>query len=68
MARAFYDGLLGIREVAKPPRLAVRGGCWFEDGDLTAAGVGVEAEEMEGYLRVYIHDPFGNRLELLEPR
>lgn len=25
-ARAFYDGLLGIREVAKPPRLAVRGG------------------------------------------
>ncbi len=100
VARAFYDGLLGVGEVPKPPHLAIRGGCWFENGDLkihlgveenfrpalkahpallvedlpgliaklTAAGVGVEAEEMEGYLRVYIHDPFGNRLELLEPR
>jgi catechol 2,3-dioxygenase-like lactoylglutathione lyase family enzyme len=29
-ARAFYDGLLGLKEVAKPPHLAVRGGCWFE--------------------------------------
>ena len=29
-AAAFYDGLLGIPRVAKPPELAVRGGCWFE--------------------------------------
>ena len=29
-ARAFYDRLLGISEVAKPPHLAARGGCWFE--------------------------------------
>lgn len=29
-ARAFYDGLLGLKEVAKPPHLAARGGCWFE--------------------------------------
>jgi catechol 2,3-dioxygenase-like lactoylglutathione lyase family enzyme len=27
--RAFYAGLLGLTEKAKPPRLAVRGGCWF---------------------------------------
>lgn len=29
-ARAFYGGLLGMREVAKPAPLAARGGCWFE--------------------------------------
>jgi catechol 2,3-dioxygenase-like lactoylglutathione lyase family enzyme len=33
-ARAFYDLLLGIPEVAKPPHLAVRGGCWFESGSV----------------------------------
>ena len=29
-ARGFYTGVLGLTEVAKPPPLAVRGGCWFE--------------------------------------
>jgi hypothetical protein len=33
-ARAFYQDLLGIPEIAKPPHLAVRGGCWFERGSL----------------------------------
>lgn len=28
-ARAFYGGLLGFSEAAKPPALAARGGCWF---------------------------------------
>ncbi|WP_028065823.1 VOC family protein [Solirubrobacter soli] len=28
-ARAFYGGLLGLREVEKPPALAARGGVWF---------------------------------------
>lgn len=41
-ARAFYCGVLGMAERAKPPHLAVRGGCWFH-----ATGVelhlGVEA-------------------------
>jgi catechol 2,3-dioxygenase-like lactoylglutathione lyase family enzyme len=32
LARAFYGGVLGIPEVPKPPSLAGRGGCWFEDG------------------------------------
>ncbi|HXL91721.1 MAG TPA: glyoxalase [Streptosporangiaceae bacterium] len=27
--RAFYSGVLGLQEVAKPPVLAARGGCWF---------------------------------------
>lgn len=31
-ARGFYQGVLGIPEVAKPPHLASRGGCWFEHG------------------------------------
>ena len=42
-ARAFYSGLLGLPERAKPAELARRGGCWFE-----APGVkvhlGVEAD------------------------
>ena len=29
-ARGFYATLLGLPERAKPPRLAARGGCWFE--------------------------------------
>jgi catechol 2,3-dioxygenase-like lactoylglutathione lyase family enzyme len=97
-ARAFYAGLLGVPEVAKPEHLAKRGGVWFEtdrvkihlgvDRDfraatkahpalvvsglralvarLRAAGVVVVEEAMEGYDRVYVSDPFGNRLELME--
>jgi catechol 2,3-dioxygenase-like lactoylglutathione lyase family enzyme len=100
-ARAFYQGLLGIPEVAKPPHLAVRGGCWFEHGalkvhlgvdpafiparkahpafiaddlarlvaTLTAHGHRTtEDQPLDGYARVYVDDPFGNRLELMEPR
>jgi hypothetical protein len=34
---------------------------------LTAAGVAVNDDEpLEGYLRVYVDDPFGNRIELME--
>jgi catechol 2,3-dioxygenase-like lactoylglutathione lyase family enzyme len=100
-ARAFYAGLLGIPELAKPPALAARGGAWFERGpvkvhlgvdpdfrparkahagllasgldalieELRRAGYDVTTDEpLEGYLRVYVNDPFGNRLELMEPR
>ncbi|MGQ0831642.1 MAG: VOC family protein [Microthrixaceae bacterium] len=99
-ARTFYDGVLGISEVPKPPHLAARGGCWFEN-DKVKIHLGVEQdfraakkahpallvsdldhlvarlrdahvdvvddEPLEGYERVYVHDPFGNRLELMEP-
>lgn len=35
---------------------------------LRAAGYVVSDDEsLPGYSRVYVHDPFGNRLELLEP-
>ncbi len=34
VAVAFYEGLLGIEHVPKPPDLAARGGCWFESGEL----------------------------------
>lgn len=30
--RAFYTGVLGMAELAKPPVLAGRGGCWFSAG------------------------------------
>lgn len=99
-ARAFFRDLLGFHEVAKPPVLAARGGCWFragalelhlgvedqfrparkahpailcEDfdalvGRLESAGVEVRPEaELPGFRRVYVDDPFGNRLELLAP-
>jgi catechol 2,3-dioxygenase-like lactoylglutathione lyase family enzyme len=29
-ATEFYEGLLGVPRVAKPPHLETRGGCWFE--------------------------------------
>jgi catechol 2,3-dioxygenase-like lactoylglutathione lyase family enzyme len=36
--------------------------------ELVAAGVEVRADEpLEGYHRAYVADPFGNRIELLEP-
>jgi catechol 2,3-dioxygenase-like lactoylglutathione lyase family enzyme len=100
-ARAFYQGLLGIAEISKPSRLAARGGCWFEAGevklhlgveqafaparkahpafivdDLTAliddlkhAGYRlVEDEPLDGYDRIFVDDPFGNRIELMQPK
>lgn len=40
-ARAFFTGPLAMTEVAKPPTLAARGGCWFRGGGLEVH-VGVE--------------------------
>jgi catechol 2,3-dioxygenase-like lactoylglutathione lyase family enzyme len=31
-ARAFYGEILGLKELTKPPNLAVRGGVWFALG------------------------------------
>lgn len=42
-ARRFYADILGIPEVAKPPHLAKRGGCWFEHGALKVH-LGVEQD------------------------
>jgi catechol 2,3-dioxygenase-like lactoylglutathione lyase family enzyme len=99
-ARAFYQGMLGLAEITKPPHLAARGGCWFENGAVTLhlgvdknfvaarkahpafivdslaaleaklkqAGYKVsEDEPIEGCDRRHVDDPFGNRIELIEP-
>jgi catechol 2,3-dioxygenase-like lactoylglutathione lyase family enzyme len=98
-ARGFYRDVLGLPERPKPPALAKRGGCWFEnesvrihlgvDEEFRAATKAhpallvrelraiVEAcraggfpvtsgEPLPGYRRVYVRDPFGNRIELME--
>jgi catechol 2,3-dioxygenase-like lactoylglutathione lyase family enzyme len=99
VARAFYEGLLGLTEATKPPNLAARGGCWFENGSVKVH-LGVDAnfapsrkahpgfvvddlsnlcaslekagfptvsdEPLEGYLRKYVSDPFGNRIEFMQ--
>jgi catechol 2,3-dioxygenase-like lactoylglutathione lyase family enzyme len=39
--RDFYAGVLGFQEVAKPPALAARGGCWFR-GNGIELHLGVE--------------------------
>lgn len=99
-ATAFYEGLLGLRRVPKPPHLEVRGGCWFVGEDVQLH-LGVEADfrparkahpallvsgltdlvealrdgganvysdqPLQGFERVYVDDPFGNRIELMEP-
>jgi catechol 2,3-dioxygenase-like lactoylglutathione lyase family enzyme len=98
-ARKFYRETLGIPETVKPPDLAVRGGCWFEDGELkihlgveknfvparkahpafivedlaaltsalVKAGYPVSHDvPLEGYDRIFVDDPFGNRIELMQ--
>ena len=40
-ATAFYEGVLGIPRVAKPPNLEPRGGCWFQS-DSTRLHLGIE--------------------------
>jgi catechol 2,3-dioxygenase-like lactoylglutathione lyase family enzyme len=100
-AVAFYEAILGVRQVSKPDDLAKRGGCWFECGSvkvhlgvepdfrparkahpafivdnldelvkaLSARGHRLEkAEPLQGYDRIYVDDPFGNRIELLQVR
>jgi len=42
-ARAFFVGVLGMNESAKPENLAQRGGCWFASGDVQIH-LGVEDE------------------------
>jgi catechol 2,3-dioxygenase-like lactoylglutathione lyase family enzyme len=42
-ARTFYGEILGLREIAKPPALADRGGVWFELGT-QELHVGVEQD------------------------
>jgi catechol 2,3-dioxygenase-like lactoylglutathione lyase family enzyme len=63
---------LGVEQDFRPakkahPALLVHGLPELVDR-LRSAGVPVvDDEPLEGYDRVYVSDPFGNRLELLEP-
>jgi catechol 2,3-dioxygenase-like lactoylglutathione lyase family enzyme len=100
-ARAFYCGLLGLREIAKPLSLQGRGGFWVEVGDaqvhigtedgadryttrahlayqvddvaawrerLESAGVAIgDSVPIPGYERFEFRDPFGNRVEFIQP-
>jgi catechol 2,3-dioxygenase-like lactoylglutathione lyase family enzyme len=96
-ARAFYGGVLGLEEIAKPQPIRARGGVWFRAGGqqlhlgveepflparkahpglvasdldslrarLAAAAVKFEDDaKIAGVDRLFVHDPFGNRLEL----
>ena len=99
-ARHFYQGLLGLREVVRPPVLRGRGGAWFR-GPMLELHLGVDDEfraarkahpgiltdrlddlaerltgakvevlwdvDLPGFRRFYASDPFGNRLEFLQP-
>ena len=98
VARSFFVGILGMHEIPKPPELAKRGGCWFQDGkvqihlgveadfrpakkahpallcrnytafiaSLSREGVACEeVSDIPGVRRCHIHDPFGNRIELV---
>ncbi|MFE7412155.1 VOC family protein [Streptomyces laurentii] len=43
--RAYYEGVLGMTEIPKPPVLAARGGCWFAAaGGAVQVHVGVEVD------------------------
>ncbi|MFE9428101.1 glyoxalase [Kitasatospora sp. NPDC006697] len=43
LCREFWGGVLGMAELAKPPVLAARGGCWFRGGGLEVH-LGVEED------------------------
>ncbi|MFE3647168.1 MULTISPECIES: VOC family protein [unclassified Streptomyces] len=43
LCREFWGGVLGMAELAKPPALAARGGCWFRGGGLEVH-LGVEED------------------------
>jgi len=101
IARLFYSGQLGLRELPKPKPLQNRGGVWFDAGGvalhlsveeqrigvdaqrhfglgcgnvdglkarLKAAGVEIEDGWPVPWKRFFIRDPFGNRIEIHQPR
>lgn len=66
-AEAFYAGLFGLTRVPKPPELEARGGCWFENGDVTLH-LGVE-EEFRPARKAHpalVVDDLGSLLRVLE--
>ena len=41
--RTYYQDVLGMTEIPKPPALAARGGCWFAHGSVQLH-LGIEAD------------------------
>jgi catechol 2,3-dioxygenase-like lactoylglutathione lyase family enzyme len=99
IARSFYAGLLGLREIPKPESIRHRGGVWFDAGGLDihlsveeprtgpdayrhfglecadvealraklqSAGLATEDGRPVPWRRFFVHDPFGNRIEIHE--
>ncbi|MFJ4781098.1 VOC family protein [Streptomyces sp. NPDC088762] len=65
--RAYYTGVLGMTEIAKPGVLAARGGCWFAAGPVQLH-LGVEegfrpARKAHPGLRVTGIQAYARRLE-----
>ncbi|NEQ44394.1 MAG: glyoxalase [Leptolyngbya sp. SIOISBB] len=42
VARKFYRDILGLDEIEKPPKLALRGGCWFQGA--VSVHLGIESD------------------------
>jgi len=64
---------LGVEDVFRParkahPALLVEGLATLRTALETAGADVVGDEQFEGHDRCYVHDPFGNRLELIEER
>ncbi len=100
-ARAFYGGILGLKELERPPTLTRPGTLWFGSDHVTVH-LGVEEgfrparrahpafrvdgleelrlaceaaghetiidEASPGWNRFFVFDPFGNRIECMEPQ
>jgi catechol 2,3-dioxygenase-like lactoylglutathione lyase family enzyme len=65
-ARHFYRDLLGMTEIAKPPELEKRGGCWFQSGSVQVH-LGVEenfrpSKKAHPALRCHDYDALTSRL------
>jgi catechol 2,3-dioxygenase-like lactoylglutathione lyase family enzyme len=63
-ARQFYCGILRMTELAKPPELAKRGGCWFTSSDVQIH-LGVE-EDFHSAKKAHPALRCGNYEELTE--
>jgi catechol 2,3-dioxygenase-like lactoylglutathione lyase family enzyme len=101
IARDFYGGILGLREIARPEPSRAAGEIWFEVGGLElhlsveekrngsdvqrhfglgcgdvdglrararAAGVTIEDGLPGACGHFFVHDPFGNRIEIHAPQ
>ena len=62
-ARAFYGETLGLREIAKPPVLARRGGVWFEHLHVGVEDPFTPARKAHPALRVDDLDALAARLD-----